>query len=168
MFGLGTWEIVLILGVGLVVLGPDQLPSVARKVGRGLRDLRRAANAYTRELQSAEIEATRVFDPPEGQLAQDHALDSVEDELEDNDSPPEEEQSSTDEDLGLDKDPVVHADEDTSPLAPEPYADLYDPRKRRSKGQSATNPSAPIDNPSDDRDNKHEEATGLDESSTPS
>ena len=76
MFGLGTWEIALILGVALVVLGPDQLPSVARKMGRGLRDLRRAANDFTREIQSAEVEVTRAFDAPEGQEARGDESDT--------------------------------------------------------------------------------------------
>ena len=168
MFGLGTWEIVLILGVGLVVLGPDQLPSVARKVGRGLRDLRRAANDFTREIQSAEVEVTRVFDPPEGQLGQGDEAIPLEDVLEDEGPPDEEESFTTDEDLGLDRDPVVHADEDTNPLEPEPYADLYDPRAGRSKGQSGANPVTPTDSPSEDLDTNHDGATGLDESSTPS
>lgn len=44
MFGMGTWEIALVLVIALLVLGPDKLPSVARSIGKGLREMRRATN----------------------------------------------------------------------------------------------------------------------------
>lgn len=34
MFDVGFWELVLIFGLGLMVLGPERLPKVAAKVGR--------------------------------------------------------------------------------------------------------------------------------------
>ena len=42
MFGIGTAEILVILCMALVVLGPKELPKVARTVGRGIRELQRA------------------------------------------------------------------------------------------------------------------------------
>ena len=43
MFGqVGTLEIVVVLVIALVVLGPKRLPEVARSVGRGVRELREA------------------------------------------------------------------------------------------------------------------------------
>jgi len=44
MFGMGTWEIALVLVIALLVLGPDKLPGVARSIGKGLREMRRATN----------------------------------------------------------------------------------------------------------------------------
>lgn len=44
MFGMGTWEIALIFIVALLILGPDKLPSVARTIGKGMREMRRATN----------------------------------------------------------------------------------------------------------------------------
>lgn len=56
MFGMSFTEIVLILAIALVVLGPDKLPGIARALGKGLREFRRA----TREIQSAlEVEEVR-------------------------------------------------------------------------------------------------------------
>lgn len=46
MFGLGLWELALILAVALVVLGPERLPKIARQLGRGVRELRRAARDF--------------------------------------------------------------------------------------------------------------------------
>lgn len=60
MFGLGIWEIALILAVALVVLGPQRLPAVAKQLGRGLRELRRAASDFQVTLeQEADAEEMR-------------------------------------------------------------------------------------------------------------
>lgn len=43
MFGqVGTLEIVLVLVIALIVLGPKRLPEVARSVGKGVREMRDA------------------------------------------------------------------------------------------------------------------------------
>lgn len=59
MFGVGGAELVLIVLVLLIFVGPDKLPSVARTVGTGLRDLRRAANLATAELREGMDELSR-------------------------------------------------------------------------------------------------------------
>lgn len=41
MFGIGTGEILVILLVALLVLGPKEIPKVARTVGRTMKDLQR-------------------------------------------------------------------------------------------------------------------------------
>jgi len=50
MFGIGTWELVVILILALVVLGPAKLPEVARTIGKGLASLRRTADDVKREI----------------------------------------------------------------------------------------------------------------------
>ncbi len=47
------FEILLILIVALVVLGPEQLPGVLRAAGKILRELRSASNQVMRELTDA-------------------------------------------------------------------------------------------------------------------
>ncbi len=49
--GVGTTEILVILVVALLVLGPNQLPKVARTLGKTLRDLRRAADGIQDEIR---------------------------------------------------------------------------------------------------------------------
>jgi sec-independent protein translocase protein TatB len=44
MFGLSFTEVVIIAVLALILLGPDQLPSAAKTVGKTLRELRRAAD----------------------------------------------------------------------------------------------------------------------------
>jgi len=54
MFGLSFGEILIILVVALLVLGPERLPKVARSVGKGLRDLRRTTGSI-REIIEDEL-----------------------------------------------------------------------------------------------------------------
>jgi sec-independent protein translocase protein TatA len=39
-FGLGAGELLLILAIALVVLGPKKLPDAARSLGNGLREFK--------------------------------------------------------------------------------------------------------------------------------
>ena len=55
MFGIGTPELLVILLVALIVLGPQRLPEIARALGKGLAELRRATSGLTDELHNARI-----------------------------------------------------------------------------------------------------------------
>jgi len=46
MFGVGFPELVVILAVALIVLGPQRLPEVARMLGRAYGQLRRASEEF--------------------------------------------------------------------------------------------------------------------------
>ena len=54
--GIGIWEVVLIIVVVLIVLGPQRVPEIARKLGQAMRYLRKASTdlttAVTRELDT--------------------------------------------------------------------------------------------------------------------
>lgn len=52
-FNIGTGELMVILLVGLLVFGPKKLPEVARKVGKGLQQVRKTANAFRSEMRDA-------------------------------------------------------------------------------------------------------------------
>lgn len=67
MFGLGTWEIAIILLVALLVLGPDKLPQLARTIGKGLREIRRATSDLRMNL---DIDDEPVRTRPVGQRAE--------------------------------------------------------------------------------------------------
>ena len=54
ILGIGPMELVLILIVALMVFGPDKLPQIGAKLGRGMREMRKATRAI-----SEEINATR-------------------------------------------------------------------------------------------------------------
>lgn len=44
MFGIGIPELLLIVVVGIIFIGPQKLPDVLRAVGKGLVEFKRAAN----------------------------------------------------------------------------------------------------------------------------
>jgi Tat protein translocase TatB subunit len=54
MFGIGPEELVLVLIVALLVLGPERLPRVARDVGRVVGDLRRTSDEFREEFMQAD------------------------------------------------------------------------------------------------------------------
>lgn len=41
MFGIGTGEILVILVIALLVLGPNEIPKVARTIGKTMKDIHR-------------------------------------------------------------------------------------------------------------------------------
>lgn len=51
MFGLGTAELLIILFIALVVLGPKELPKVARTLGRGIRELQRTKDDLKKTIE---------------------------------------------------------------------------------------------------------------------
>ena len=50
MFGLGFVEILVILAVVLLVVGPDKLPEFSRQLGKTMFQLRRTADEFKREV----------------------------------------------------------------------------------------------------------------------
>ena len=65
MFGLGTWEIILILVVALVFIGPDKLPQVARSIGKGMRSVRSAMSQVDHEVRRAANDFVNAADDDE-------------------------------------------------------------------------------------------------------
>lgn len=58
MFGIGMPELLLILALALIVIGPKKLPDIARSLGKGLAEFRRA----TDDLKSSIQEESRTAD----------------------------------------------------------------------------------------------------------
>lgn len=50
-FGMGMWEITVILIAALIIFGPGKLPEVAGQVGRTVRDFRRMTTDLTSEFE---------------------------------------------------------------------------------------------------------------------
>jgi sec-independent protein translocase protein TatB len=56
MFGIGMPELLLILALALIVLGPKKLPELARALGKGMAEFRRATDELKDELKQMEHE----------------------------------------------------------------------------------------------------------------
>jgi len=59
MFGIGMPEMLLILAVALIVIGPKKLPDLAKSLGRGLAEFRKATSEIK---ESLEIDDTELKD----------------------------------------------------------------------------------------------------------
>lgn len=46
MFGIGLPEMLLILALALIVVGPDKLPDLARSVAKGIMELKKTADGF--------------------------------------------------------------------------------------------------------------------------
>ena len=78
MFGIGTGELLVILVVALIIIGPNKLPEIARVLGKGLAEFRRAADdlkdSVTKEMHTEEekrklidIQSSQVVKEPDTQ-----------------------------------------------------------------------------------------------------
>ncbi len=52
MFGIGTTELLVILVVALIVIGPSKLPDVMRTIGKGLAEFRRVSTDVKSTLET--------------------------------------------------------------------------------------------------------------------
>jgi TatA/E family protein of Tat protein translocase len=75
MFGIGMPELLLILGLALIVLGPKKLPELAKTLGKGLAEFRRATDELKDEFRKVEVdvdnpEPAPIPTPEESRVAQ--------------------------------------------------------------------------------------------------
>ncbi|MCS7085073.1 MAG: twin-arginine translocase TatA/TatE family subunit [Bacteroidia bacterium] len=61
VFGLGPWEIALIVLVILILFGAKKIPDFARGLGQGIREFKNAANNVKQEIEqeARQIEAEK-------------------------------------------------------------------------------------------------------------
>ncbi len=80
MFGamLGGWEIVLILAVVLILFGAKKLPELAKGLGQGIKEFKKATREVSDEIQNAMDDTSpppqRKLPSHEGQPESDHAV----------------------------------------------------------------------------------------------
>ena len=66
MFGIGTAELVVILILVLIFVGPKKLPDLAKAIGKGLREFKRAQHDFR---ESISLEADKSEDSPKQIIA---------------------------------------------------------------------------------------------------
>lgn len=71
MFNVGAGELIVILLIALIVLGPDRLPDAARKMGKFMGQVRQMSNGFQTEMRQAMkvdefsnmVNPKQMFDP---------------------------------------------------------------------------------------------------------
>ncbi|MCX7675060.1 MAG: Sec-independent protein translocase protein TatB [Bdellovibrionaceae bacterium] len=53
MFGIGFWELVAIGVIALIFVGPQDLPKLARNLGRLLNELKRGSDQFVNEIKES-------------------------------------------------------------------------------------------------------------------
>lgn len=66
MFGMGPWEIVMILVVVLLVFGAKRIPEIAQSLGKGITEFKRGVKDVQTEIENN----VNTAPPPEQQPAQ--------------------------------------------------------------------------------------------------
>lgn len=63
MFGIGTGELIVILIVALVIIGPQKLPEIAKSLGKAMGEVKRATRDIQDELKFDDL--LNDEDPPQ-------------------------------------------------------------------------------------------------------
>ncbi len=61
--GISIWELLIILVVVLIVLGPNRLPGIARSLGKAIRTIKNASSSFTTAI-TKEVESAKNAETP--------------------------------------------------------------------------------------------------------
>jgi len=111
MFGIGMPEMLLIIAIALVVIGPKKLPDLAKTLGRAMREFKKATSEFkeTMQIDNELTEVKKAFDDINEDVKQ--AVDlKPEFERNSEDSAKAKEDNAKLDEAGADKDPEEEKD----------------------------------------------------------
>lgn len=66
---IGPMEVVLVLVIALIILGPKKLPEAGRSIGKGMREFKDSISGITKDDDDDERELTAVRDERKSDVA---------------------------------------------------------------------------------------------------
>lgn len=153
MFGIGMPEMILILAIALIVIGPKKLPDLAKSLGRAMREFKKATSELKESMQidSELADVKKAFND-----INDDVKEAV------NVKPDQEEKS--DDDTTVDKE-KSETQKDKSESVSDEFENLKDLKKAfdnldSTSNQPATDETTPVDEPLNTDDNQKDKLKG--------